>query len=250
MLKLFNRPPASATPEGRRVYAIGDIHGHRDLLEALCARIAADDATRGPIRETDVILLGDLIDRGPDSAGVIRFAMKTTLPFARLTTIKGNHEALFLKILDGEIAQLAGWLHYGGCEMLESFGVDSVLLDDVEANAEAIVAEARRLVPAAIVAWLRALPIAIRIGDYYFVHAGVRPGIPLDEQFEEDALWIRDDFLDSTVDHGATIVHGHTVTPSVVDRRNRIGIDTGAYRSGRLTAVGLEGTERWFIEAR
>jgi serine/threonine protein phosphatase 1 len=249
MLKLFNRSPGATLPEGRRVYAIGDIHGRRDLLFALCRKITRDNRVRGPVGQTDIILLGDLIDRGPESAGVLRFAMESQPPFATMSTIKGNHEALFLEVAAGETARLASWLYHGGREMLESFGIDSGLLDDPETNAEAIVDAMHRQVPRAVHDWIAALPVSIRIGDYLFVHAGIRPGVAIDDQVEDDLLWIREEFLDSDVEHGATIVHGHTVTPAIVDRRNRIGLDTGAYRSDRLSAVGLEGDERWFLDA-
>lgn len=249
MLKLFNRSPGAALPDGRRVYAIGDIHGRRDLLFALCRKITRDNRRRGAIAQTDIILLGDLIDRGPESAEVLRFAMESEPPFARLSTIKGNHEALFLEVAGGETERLASWLYYGGREMLESFGINSGLLDEPEDNAEAIVAAMHSQIPRRVHDWIAALPTSIRIGDYLFVHAGIRPGIAIDDQVEDDLLWIRDDFLESDAEHGATIVHGHTVTPSIVDRRNRIGLDTGAYRSNRLSAVGLQAGERWFLEA-
>ncbi|MFW2831022.1 metallophosphoesterase family protein [Sphingomonas sp. ID0503] len=246
---LKRKKPAftASLPPGRRVYAIGDIHGRLDLLLELSGLIAQDNRERGAA-ETDVILLGDLIDRGRDSAGVIRFAREAQPPWARLTAIKGNHEAFFLDIYNGNIDRLGPWVEYGGRQMLESFGVNPDLLDDPEANPKAVLAAMRAAIPPDVITWIEAMPVAVRVGDYLFVHAGIRPGVPLDEQLEEDALWIREDFLESQADHGATIVHGHTIVPKVVNRANRIGVDTGAYRSDRLTAVGLEGTERWFLQ--
>ncbi len=234
---------APALPPGHRVYAIGDVHGRIDLLDALLARIEADSATR-PRGDVLVLLLGDLIDRGPDSAAVVRRAMRP-LGWARLQSLKGNHEAAMLDALDGDRRMLAIWRRNGGDEALRSWGFDPAGLDDAESG---VIAETlRRAIPAAERAFVARCPLSIRLGDYFFVHAGVRPGVRLDRQAEQDMLWIRDDFLDSARDHGAVVVHGHSITESVEDLPNRIGIDTGAYASGRLTAIGLEGDARWFI---
>ncbi len=246
MRSLFRRRPTrhAEIPAGRRVYAIGDVHGRLDLLDALLDRIHADDAARGPA-ETTVILLGDLIDRGPASAGVVRRAMAGDPRFAGLLTLRGNHEASLLSVLAGDLRWLKSWLAYGGRAALASWGVSHQLLagDD----GEAIAAAAQAAVPVGERMWLASLPAMRRIGDYAFVHAGVRPGIPLDDQAEDDLLWIREEFLDDDGDHGAVIVHGHTISRDPQARANRIGIDTGAYLSGMLTAVGLERGERWFL---
>lgn len=246
MRSLFRRrPPRPAEiPAGRRVYAIGDIHGRLDLLDALLDRIHADDVARGPAA-TQIILLGDLIDRGPESAGVVRRAMAGDARFAGFATVRGNHEASLLSVLSGDLGWLTSWLAYGGRAALASWGVSPRLLDGDDG--EAIAAAARSAVPADERMWLAALPAMRRIGGYAFVHAGVRPGVALDDQAEDDLLWIREAFLDDDSDHGAVIVHGHTISRDPQLRANRIGIDTGAYLSGMLTAVGLEGSARWFL---
>ena len=253
MRSLFRRRPApppqierapAAIPPGERVYAIGDIHGRLDLMEELLDTIHHDDSLRGPA-QTRIVLLGDLIDRGAESAGVVRRAMAGDARFAAFTVLKGNHEASLLAVLEGETRWLTSWLGYGGRAALESWGVtDAVFesrdpLDICTAAARAVPTDERR--------WLADLPTSERIGDYLFVHAGVRPGVPLDNQREEDLLWIREEFLEDDSDHGVMVVHGHTISPDPEVRCNRVGIDTGAYRSGTLTALGLEGTQRWFL---
>ena len=246
MRSLFRRrpPKAAEIPAGRRVYAIGDIHGRLDLLDALLDRIHADDGARAPA-ETQIILLGDLIDRGPESAGVVRRAMAGDARFGAFATLRGNHEASLLSVLAGDLRWLKSWLAYGGRAALASWGVPHAVL--AGEDGDAIAAAARAAVPAEERMWLASLPAMRRIGDYAFVHAGVRPGIALDDQTEDDLLWIRDEFLDDESEHGAVIVHGHTISRDAQLRVNRIGIDTGAYLSGMLTAVGLEGVERWFL---
>ncbi len=241
----FRRAVKAATiPPGQRVYAVGDIHGRRDLLDELLDRIHADDAARGPA-ETEVILLGDLIDRGAESAGVVRRAMGGDPRFAAISTLMGNHEASLLSVLEGETRWLNSWLSYGGRAALASWGVDEGVLAD--GDSATVCAAARAAVPPTERSWLATLPTMRRIGGYAFVHAGVRPGIPLERQSDDDLLWIRDEFLRDEREHGAVIVHGHTISRDPETRANRIGIDTGAYLSGVLTAVGLEGGDRWFV---
>lgn len=233
-----------ALPAGERIYAIGDVHGRLDLFEDMLARLAADNAGR-PRARALVILLGDLIDRGPDSAAVVRRAMRP-LGWAQTRLLRGNHEAAMLDALDGDRAMLSIWLRNGGIAALESWGLDRDTIGT--ASAEALLDLMRAAIPAAERGWLLQAAPALQIGDYYFVHAGVRPGVKLADQRIEDMLWIRDEFLDSRRDHGAIVVHGHSIADDVEERDNRIGIDTGAYASGRLTALGLEGSERWFIQ--
>ena len=234
----------AAIPKGQRVYAVGDIHGRLDLLRELMALMEADDRARAPAT-TDLILLGDLIDRGPDSAGVVRFAMHPPA-FGRLTCLMGNHEAAMLGAIDGDREMLRIWLRNGGTEALRSWGLPREALRDM--TGEEVVAAAHRALPPEQIAWLRACRPAVDVGGYHFVHAGVRPGVPLDRQTEADRLWIRDEFLCSRSLHGAVVVHGHSISADVEERPNRIGIDTGAYRTGRLTALGLEGEERWRLQ--
>lgn len=234
--------PASV-PAGTRAYAVGDIHGRADLFAALIAAIDADDAGRGNA-ETSVVLLGDLIDRGPDSAGVLRLARQWQAA-RRVRILLGNHEELLLDALeDREV--LREFLRWGGRETAFSFGIDPAAyalagLDEVQAML-------RASIPPTELAFIRSFEDRVRIGDYLFVHAGIRPGVPLDEQRPGDLRWIRGTFLDHSGDHGFTVVHGHTIADEVEVRANRIGIDTGAYASGRLSALGLEGSQRWLIE--
>ena len=238
------RPEPPALPEGRRIYAIGDVHGRADLLDDLLARIAADTMTRGPA-DTDVILLGDLIDRGPDSAGVVERAM-TPPSWARLLVLKGNHEDAMLAALDGDRDMCRLWLRNGGPEALASWGVAEAIIAD--GTLGEVTEAARRAIPVHQLAFLSQAPHSILIGNYYFTHAGVRPGVALDNQQPNDLLWIREEFLKSRSDHGAVVVHGHSIALEVEERPNRIGLDTGAYATGRLTALCLQDKDRWFLQ--
>lgn len=242
---LLRRTPHHALPEGKRVYAVGDIHGCLDLFEALIAAIRKDDAARGPT-ETELILLGDLVDRGPDSAAVIDRAIDWHEDWAELEALLGNHEASMCAVLDGDLRWLDSWLTYGGVETLLSYGVDRRII--VDGDREAIAGAARDAVPQAHRDWLADRPFHLSRGDYLFVHAGIRPDRGLDDQDAKDIMWIRGEFLDSEEDHGAMIVHGHSISPQPEIRDNRIGIDTGAFFSHTLTALGLEGNERWLLQ--
>jgi serine/threonine protein phosphatase 1 len=246
MLSLFvrkSRPKPVMVP-GQRVYAIGDVHGRLDLYDSLIERIRQDNAARGS-SQTLVLLLGDLIDRGPSSAGMVRRAMEP-LDWAQLRSLKGNHEAALLDALDGDRKMLSLWLRNGGIEAARSWGLDEAVL--FEGRSEEIIAALRAAIPQAERAWLARLPLSIQLGDYFFAHAGVRPGVRLGDQRDTDLLWIREAFLGSNRDLGAMVIHGHSVSEDVEERDNRIGIDTGAYASGVLTALGLEGEERWFLQ--
>lgn len=237
-------PPPAALPAGQRVYAIGDIHGRDDLLGQLLDKIEADDAARGP-SETTLIFLGDLPDRGPGSRQVIERAMALGGTRASTIFLKGNHEELMIRVWDGDRQTASTFHRVGGRETLLSYGVSE---DEYDSWDLGQVTEATaRVVPEAHIAFLRAFQPSYRLGDYFFAHAGARPGIALDDQDEKDLRWIRSDFTDSVADFGAVVVHGHTIRDAVEERANRIGIDTGAYASGRLTAIGLEGTERWYL---
>jgi serine/threonine protein phosphatase 1 len=236
--------PPAAIPAGQRVYAIGDVHGCLHALDALLAEIAHDNAARSPAQST-LILLGDLVDRGPDSAGVIERAMTLGAPFDAVHVIAGNHEEIFLESLAGEEQALRLFAHVGGRETAFSYGIGE---HEYERSGYAeLQALLDTHVPAAHVAFLQSLEEMVVIGDYAFVHAGVRPGRPLEQQSPADLRWIRGRFLDSTRDHGKVIIHGHSVSEAIEERANRIGIDTGAFATGRLSAIGLEGAERWFL---
>jgi serine/threonine protein phosphatase 1 len=167
--------------------------------------------------------------------------------FGQRHFIRGNHEQTLLDILDGAWERLDDWLAVGGVETLESYGVDPALhLRDPEAFRRAM----RDAIPSLHVGFLRRMVPMVRLGDYVFVHAGIRPRVPLEEQSERDLRWIRRDFLDSRVDHGVMVVHGHTVSDKVDVRRNRVGVDTGAYASNRLSVLGLEADRRWVLTSR
>ena len=232
-------------PEGERVYAVGDVHGCADQFGALLAAIDADDAARGPA-DTMLVLLGDLIDRGPDSRGVVERAMRLAAS-PRFALLKGNHEEMLLRAATGHRPSLQLFNRYGGRETLMSYGVDAAAYD--EASFEELEALIVAAVPAAHRAFLDAGKPHLTIGDYLFVHAGIRPGISLAEQVGADLRWIRDPFLSHRGPHEAFVIHGHTITAEPDVQSNRIGIDTGAYAGGPLTAIGLEGGERWFLTA-
>ncbi|MEJ2373895.1 MAG: metallophosphoesterase family protein [Pseudolabrys sp.] len=219
----------------QRIYAIGDIHGRLDLLERAIAAIARDVAEHGPAALT--VTVGDYIDRGPASRGVIDLLAQD--PFAApLVALKGNHEDMLEAFL-ADPAVGPHWLDNGGLATLRSYGVD--LRGQGRADFAAARDALRAALPPAHRDFLRGLRTWFSAGDYFFCHAGVRPGVALDCQREEDLIWIRGEFLASTEDFGKTVVHGHTPVPEPEVRPNRIGIDTGAYASGRLTCVVLDG---------
>jgi serine/threonine protein phosphatase 1 len=236
----------AAVPEGTAIYAIGDIHGRADLLDELHRRIAGDREC-GPVARRVIVYLGDYVDRGVDSAGVIDRVIDGVPDGFEAVRLLGNHERLMLDFwadtMHGPI-----WLSNGGDATLRSYGIE---LGEGTlprgAKLAALHAEMRRVLPARDLAFLKGLALSHVEGDYLFVHAGIRPGVRLEDQREADMIWIRNLFLDSTLDHGRIVVHGHTIVPEPVFRSNRIDIDTGAYASGRLTCLALEGTKRRII---
>ncbi len=233
-----------AVPPGERVYAVGDVHGRRALFDALIAAIERDDMCRLQARTT-IVLLGDLVDRGEDSAGVI--ASARSLAVRRETRILcGNHEEMLLRSLD-DLEVLRRFLRFGGRETMLSYPIDRHQWDG--ATLEEAQRIMRRTIPAEDLAFIRHFEDWAIFGDYLFVHAGIEPGVPLEQQKHEHLRWIREPFLSNSQDSGHVVVHGHTIVDEPAVRHNRIGIDTGAYMSGRLTALALEGADRWFIEA-
>lgn len=244
LLGLESAKRKAAGPPNSRAYAIGDIHGRLDLLRVLLSKIERDNASR-PEQRTYLIFLGDLIDRGPDSCGVIDLLACHPPRFARVIHLKGNHEEYFLNILNGDDDAIPHWLTYGGYECAESYGVSRGWT--LNETAGEIGDRLRAAVPAEHKRFLADMGDSFRFGDYLFVHAGIRPGIPLAEQTSKDLRWIREGFLDDRTDHGMMVVHGHTIVDAPEQHLNRIAVDTGAYRTGVLTAIGLEGQERWFL---
>lgn len=234
-------------PVGRRVYAIGDIHGRDDLFAQIIDLIRADHASRGPA-ELTLILLGDLIDRGPESAEVVDRAISLKGEFPDTRLLIGNHEECFLAALTGDARRLRYFMRIGGEETVQSYWKDDKSLAD--ASFDEVVSRLPSLVPEEHVRFLGMGEDVVEIGDYAFVHAGIRPGIPLEKQSPSDLRWIREDFLDDMGDHGKMIVHGHSITSEPDEQCNRIGIDIGAFRSGSLAALGLEDEHRWFVIAR
>jgi serine/threonine protein phosphatase 1 len=232
-------PAPAALPQGRRVYAIGDIHGCPAKLAELHELIDADLAAR-PIAAPLLVHIGDYVDRGPDTAAVIEMLRQgPPIPGIPTVNLKGNHEQTMIEALAGERAAGTDWLFHGGKSALESYGLDP----------DGPRTEWRVAVPDSHVAFLHGLALIHREGGYVFAHAGIRPGVPLAEQTPDDLLRIRQPFLFTEQDLGVVVVHGHTPTKAPVVRANRIGIDTGAVFGGLLTCLVLEGTSLGFLTA-
>lgn len=234
---------APLLPAGVRIYAIGDIHGRKDLLLRMRELIAADVATAKPAQAA-IVFLGDYIDRGPDSPGVLDVLSAGSFP-AETVPLLGNHEAMLLRFLDAPAASDA-WRRNGGIETAYSYGVD---LTDFRAkpDLEDAVRQLRAAIPERHLLFLRSLALSYRAGGYFFCHAGVRPGVALERQRDTDLLWIRDEFLASREAFGAMVVHGHTPSEEPLVRANAIGIDTGAYITGRLTCAILSAEPPVFL---
>lgn len=225
----FMRAPG-LLPRGRRVYAVGDIHGCRDKLMQLHALIASDFAAR-PTGSAALVHLGDYIDQGPNSAGVVALlADVPTIPGMTVVNLLGDHERMLLDALDGDRAAATDWLWAGGKEALTSWGLDP------ERPRE----EWKVALPTAHVTWLRNLVLTHREGNYLFVHAGIRPGVPLTQQSRDDLTTMRHPFLSTEQDLGVIVVHGHSSSASVPILSNRIELDTGAGMGGKLTCAVLE----------
>jgi serine/threonine protein phosphatase 1 len=233
-------------PPGVCVYAIGDIHGRADLLQVIHREIAADADQLTPGTDKLVVYIGDYVDRGLESSQVIDLLIRQPLDGFRAVYLLGNHDAWLLSFLiDAKIGPT--WLRYGGDATLHSYGVRLRLpVDDLQ-HFEQLQAELRERLPRRHVEFLERLELSYETGDYLFVHAGVRPNVPLDRQSVDDLLWIREPFLSSRRDLGKVIVHGHTVEAEPALRANRIGIDTGACWTGCLTCLVLEEGEYRFL---
>ena len=246
IFEAFSGGSEPAGPDGYRAYAIGDIHGRIDLLDELLAKIEADIASR-PSTENFIVFLGDLIDRGPESAAVVERLRTYSVREATTVFLSGNHEEVMLRLLSGEKGGLlADWLKFGGAECVASYGLDPAALATM--GEAAALRAIRAKVPKTHEEFLSSFADTFRFGDYLFVHAGIRPGLGIAEQTQSDLRWIREPFLGDTKDHGFVVVHGHTISNKVEERANRIGLDTGAYRTGILTALAVEGTARWFLD--
>ncbi|MEI8393637.1 MAG: metallophosphoesterase family protein [Rhodospirillaceae bacterium] len=240
-------PTRGWLPGGLRVYAIGDIHGRLDLLVELLKRIRVDAATLPEGGRYRLVMLGDYIDRGSDSKEVIELLVSGPLPRVETTFLRGNHEQTMLQFLE-DLQAGPGWLTYGGVNTLLSYGVRPPVDVPRQRRLAFVQQRLRDALPPGHLSFLRALAPYETIGTYLFVHAGIRPGVALEDQRLDDLVWIREEFLTSPVDHGRIVVHGHTIAMKAESLPNRICIDTGAYATGRLTAAVLEGTTRRFID--
>jgi serine/threonine protein phosphatase 1 len=230
------KPPR--LPGGVRIYAFGDIHGRADLLQKMFTVIDADVA-RSPAARPIEVYLGDYVDRGPYSRETLDLLIERSRS-REIVCLKGNHEAYCLDVLR-QPAKLDEWRQIGGLQTLMSYGLQPSLNPDTAEQIELIRA-LKAVMPSDHVRFLQGLRPSFLCGDFFFVHAGVRPGIPLDEQQEHDLLWIRDEFLDSEEDFGKFIVHGHTPVRVPDIRPNRANIDTGAYATGNLTLLTIQGS--------
>lgn len=225
-------------PDGVRVYAISDIHGCAHLLEPMLRVIDADLAHRRP-RHVVEVFMGDYIDRGPDTRLTLDLLIERSRR-SHTVFLKGNHEAFLAKVLHNP-SLLGDWLRIGGAQTLSSYGVSSAVSGAETNDPVSLLRDLARAIPRSHVEFLRNLRPSFTCGDFFFVHAGVRPGVPLSEQQEEDLLWIRDEFLQSDERFSKYIVHGHTPVRSAELRPNRANIDTGAYATGNLTLMSIQG---------
>jgi serine/threonine protein phosphatase 1 len=233
-----------SVPNGFRIYAIGDVHGRADLLQRLVDRIRSH-VTASPKSRPILVFLGDYIDRGPASREVIRQLLSLREHW-EVIFLKGNHESYLLEFLDNP-TKLPEWIHYGGLYTLRSYGLQ--LKDYLNRIEQELIAMSllEVLYKARHLDFLRKLKTSYICGDFFFAHAGIRPGIPLDQQSEADLLYIRNDFLLHKKDLGKIVVHGHTPVSQPDIRSNRINIDTGAFVTGQLTCLVIERNEINFI---
>ena len=235
-----SRSVNASAPSDTRIYAVGDIHGRADLLSEIIARID-DDIRRRPIAHTIEVYLGDYVDRGPQSKTVIDL-LTVRLVANGAVCLRGNHEAVMEGFLQDPTI-LEYWLPLGAMQTLASYGIE------LHENETAFSLHRRFLdaLPRAHELFMQCLRNQFSCGDFLFVHAGIRPGVALDDQDPNDLIWIRDEFLDDTRSHKRFIVHGHTPVPHPEIRRNRINIDTAAWRTGALTCVAIEGSTILFL---
>ncbi len=235
---------AAMIPEGHRVYAIGDIHGRCDLLEQLHAAIVAD-AEKAKLKQQTIVYLGDYVDRGDRSFDVVDLLASRTLPGSSAVYLRGNHEDMMLAFLEGPPEPL--WLLNGGGATLQSYGVAFDWADSIVGELEDLRRQLQAVLPQSHRRFFADLGLSYVCGDYLFVHAGVRPGRSLELQLPRDLMWIRSPFLNSEADFGKRVVHGHTIVRSPEVKPNRIGIDTGAFHTGCLTCLVLEGATIRFL---
>jgi diadenosine tetraphosphatase ApaH/serine/threonine PP2A family protein phosphatase len=240
------RRPRIVVPDGRStIYAIGDVHGCFDLLLELEDRIVSD-SRQFPDRDNVIIMLGDLIDRGPQSAQVIEHLLLDPPAGFTRYVLAGNHEEAMLSFLEDPASENL-WLAIGGRETLASYGVSPIPRAPGRRERQRIAIDAAASIPEEHLRFLRQLPVAITIGDYFFVHAGIRPNIPLEEQTDGDLQGIRDAFTTSPIDHGFTVVHGHTPSLQPARYANRVALDVAPYATGQIATARIRGPEVAFI---
>lgn len=228
-------------PENECAYIIGDVHGCLSELLDLIEVIKIDSYRSDKVKNTHIVFLGDYIDRGPDSKGVLDFLVAFNPDFATPIYLSGNHEAVFKKILEHDTATLPLWFNHGGRDCARSYGVKN--LGAVYHDPSSIFLQFENLVPKEHKNFLDSLKASWVFGSYLCVHAGIKPGRKIRDQSFQDMIWIRDKFLNSKKIHEKIIVHGHSISSSPVFKKNRIGIDTGAYKTGVLSCLKIEGTE-------
>ena len=219
-----------------RLYVVGDIHGRADLLDRMILAISGDLQTH-PVKNCLTVTVGDYVDRGPDSRGVVDRLINNPFP-TDFVALKGNHEEIFMNFLDDPSVG-EQWRQFGGVETLHSYGVEVRPLM-VDRNYRKVADALALAVPRTHLDFLGSLRLSLTVGRYFLCHAGVRPGIPLEDQKAQDLLWIRQPFLESGADFGKVVVHGHTPVDQPEIRPNRINIDTGACVTGRLTCAALD----------
>ncbi len=233
-------------PDGLRVYAIGDIHGRVDLLRALLEKIV-DDSRKAPVERKQLIYLGDYIDRGHESRQVVDLLLEGPPSGFEAIHLKGNHEEALLNFLEAPDFGTE-WQQYGGLETLASYGVSGLGTRRTSEDFDRACDQLEAKLPESHLEFFRTLELSACFGDYFFAHAGVRPGVPLEEQRPEDLLWIRTEFTQWRGRFEKVVVHGHSVSEEPEFERSRIGIDTGAYLTHRLTSVVLEGSDQRLLQ--
>lgn len=226
------------------VYAVGDVHGcYAELLEAECRILQDASVIDGPKL---IVMLGDYVDRGPSSRRVIEHLMAPLAPGFERVSLCGNHDEAFCQFLDDPSAGRR-WLDFGAAATLYSYGVDidhALHKAGGYAGLQHILA---RAIPESHYVWLKSLPVMVKVGQFLFVHAGVKPGVALENQTDENLMWIREPFLGRGPELPLTVVHGHTPTDTVTFGKNRIGVDTAAYSSGQLSVVRIAGGQAALI---
>ena len=234
------------TPDDMRIYAIGDSHGCLDELKALDQMIS-DDLLARPVERHKIIFLGDYVDRGPASAGCLQYLLERRASDSNVVCLKGNHEDKMVEFLANPIKLVDSFLTYGGDALAASYGVNAPSLPVSDDVMQKFCTSLQAAVPAHHLDFIDSLLSHVILGDYMFVHAGIRPNVPLDEQTAHDMMWVRREFIPHTELHEKVIVHGHTPHRKPEVMANRINVDTLCYDTGNLTAVVLEGNEHRFL---